>query len=278
MKRMKCGVLWAALVSVLSLTSCLDGDNTNIQNYNEIMKVDKLTGLYVSQMGYKINPLNAGDLQGVPVESGYIQLHYTYDYTQDMSDGEIDATIYGYSTISEGLWMPQAPTEADADAPVSAVEVTSSDATYFFYKLDDMFLPIEFFVRKGVDTSDLDDREEEMEKHQFTLYYNADEDFTEKGMTLYLRHKLLEVEEDDEFTVLSGGWWHFNIIDAMARYQERYSKRPDKITISFERNTKDISYDEDVLTEGKVDIDYEKVKDLNEALSGSKSAVRLLAR
>ena len=97
-------------------------------------------------------------------------------------------------------------------------------------------------------------------------------------MTLYLRHKLLEVEEDDEFTVLSGGWWHFNIIDAMARYQERYSKRPDKITISFERNTKDISYDEDVLTEGKVDIDYEKVKDLNEALSGSKSAVRLLAR
>ena len=174
--------------------------------------------------------------------------------------------------------MPQAPAEADSGAPVSGVEVTSIDATYFFYKLDDMFLPIEFFVRKGVDTSDLDDREEEMEKHQFTLYYNADEDFTEKGMTLYLRHKLLEVEEDDEFTVLSGGWWHFNIIDAMARYQERYSKRPDKITISFERNTKDISYDEDVLTEGKVDIDYEKVKDLNEALSGSKSAVRLLAR
>lgn len=278
MKRMKCGVLWAALVSVLSLTSCLDGDNTNIQNYNEIMKVDKLTGLYVSQMGYKINPLNAGDLQGVPVESGYIQLHYTYDYTQDMSDGEVDATIYGYSTISEGLWMPQAPTEADSGAPVSNVEVTSSDATYFFYKLDDMFLPIEFFVRKGVDTNDLNEREAEMEKHQFTLYYNADEDFTEKGMTLHLRHKLLEVEEGDEFTQLSGGWWHFNIVDAMARYQEQYSKRPDKITVSFERNTKDISYDEEVLTEGKVDIDYQKVKDLNEALSEGKSIIRLLAR
>ena len=139
MKRMKFGVLWAALVSMLGFTSCLDGgDNSNIQNFNEIMKIDKLTGLYVSQMGYKVNPLNAGDLQGVPSTSGYIQLHYTYDYTQDMSDGEIDATIYGYSTISEGLWMPQAPTEADSGAPVSGVEVTSSDATYFFYKLDDM--------------------------------------------------------------------------------------------------------------------------------------------
>lgn len=277
MKRMKFGVLWAALVSMLGFTSCLDGgDNSNIQNFNEIMKIDKLTGLYVSQMGYKVNPLNAGDLQGVPSTSGYIQLHYTYDYTQDMSDGEIDATIYGYSTISEGLWMPQAPTEADSGAPVSGVEVTSSDATYFFYKLDDMFLPIEFFVRKGVDTSDLDDREEEMEKHQFTLYYNADEDFTEKGMTLYLRHKLLEVEEDDEFTQLSGGWWHFNIIDAMARYQKKYSKRPDKITISFERNTKDVSYADNLVSEGKEELDYKKIVEFNEALSESKGISRLL--
>ena len=279
MKHMKYGLLVAGLSLMLGVTSCLDGgDNSTTVSYYEIVKKDALTGTYTSQMGYKVNPLNAGDLQGVPSTSGYIQLHYTYDYTQDMSDGEIDATIYGYSTISEGLWMPQAPTEADSGAPVSGVEVTSSDATYFFYKLDDMFLPIEFFVRKGVDTSDLDDREEEMEKHQFTLYYNADEDFTEKGMTLYLRHKLLEVEEDDEFTQLSGGWWHFNIIDAMARYQKKYSKRPDKITISFERNTKDISYDEDVLTEGKVEIDYEKVKELNEAISQGRSLSRLLAR
>ena len=64
----------------------------------------------------------------------------------------------------------------------------------------------------------------------------------------------------------------------MARYQEKYSKRPDKITISFERNTKDISYDEDVLTEGKVEIDYEKVKELNEAISQGGSLSRLLAR
>lgn len=131
-------------------------------------------------------------------------------------------------------------------------------------------------MRKEVDTNDLEQREAEMAQHEFALYYDADKDFSESGMTLYLRHKMLNVEEDDEFTQLSGGWWHFNIIDAMARYQEKYSKRPDKIIISFERNTKDVSYADNLVSEGKEELDYKKIVEFNEALSGSKGISKLL--
>ena len=277
---MKYGLLVAGLGLMLGVTSCLDGgDNSTTVSYYEIVKKDALTGTYTSQMGYKVAPLNPQDLEDLPWASDYIQLYYSYDYGQDMSGGEIDANVYGYSLIREGQWLPQSPAEGDANAPISDVVLDSDNKPYdFFYKQDDIFLPIELFVRKEVDTNDLEQREAEMAQHEFALYYDADKDFSESGMTLYLRHKMLNVEEDDEFTQLSGGWWHFNIIDAMARYQEKYSKRPDKITISFERNTKDISYDEDVLTEGKVEIDYEKVKELNEAISQGGSLSRLLAR
>ena len=278
MKRMKYGVLAVALASMLSFTSCLDGgENSTTMTYYEIVKKDALTGTYTSQMGYKIAPMNPADLANLPSASDYIQLHYTYDYAQDMTDGEIDATVYGYSLIRDGMWRPQAPAEGDANAPVLDVVLDSSNKPYdFFYKLDDLFLPIELFVRKEVDTNDVQEREAEMAKHEFTLYYNADEDFTANGMTLYLRHKMLDVEESDEFTQLSGGWWHFNIIDAMARYQEKYSKRPDKITISFERNTKDVSYTESLVSEGKAELDYEKIVEFNEELSGSSSKVMRL--
>ena len=240
MKHMKYGLLVAGLGLMLGVTSCLDGgDNSTTVSYYEIVKKDALTGTYTSQMGYKVAPLNPQDLEDLPWASDYIQLYYSYDYGQDMSGGEIDANVYGYSLIREGQWLPQSPAEGDANAPISDVVLDSDNKPYdFFYKQDDIFLPIELFVRKEVDTNDLEQREAEMAQHEFALYYDADKDFSESGMTLYLRHKMLNVEEDDEFTQLSGGWWHFNIIDAMARYQEKYSKRPDKITISFERNTK----------------------------------------
>ena len=159
MKKMKWNVLMLALATMLGFTSCLDGeDNSNILSYNEIVKVDNLTGLYVSQLGYKVAPLNSEDLKDVPMSSGYIQLFYSYDYTQDMSGGKIDATILGYSPINEGIWMPQAPGEADANAPVMAVNTSYDNSLYYFYKLNDLFLPLSFFVRKDADMSDMKER------------------------------------------------------------------------------------------------------------------------
>ena len=62
----------------------------------------------------------------------------------------------------------------------------------------------------------------------------------------------------------------------MAGYQEKYSKRPDKIIISFERNTKDVSYADNLVSEGKEELDYKKIVEFNEALSESKGISRLL--
>ena len=233
------------------------------------MKVDNLTDLYVSQLGYKVAPLNSEDLKDVPMSSGYIQLFYSYDYTQDMSGGKIDATILGYSPINEGLWMPQAPGEADANAPVMAVNTSYDNSLYYFYKLNDLFLPLSFFVRKDADMSDMKEREAEIATHQFTLYY-TDEDFSAEGMTLNLRHKLLNVAEDDKFTQSSGAWMHFNINDALNRYGEIYSKRPDKITVSYEQNARDNSYAEDSVSVRTVELNYESIMEAHDQISGNK--------
>lgn len=270
MKKMKWNVLMLALATMLGFTSCLDGeDNSNILSYNEIVKVDNLTGLYVSQLGYKVAPLNSEDLKDVPMSSGYIQLFYSYDYTQDMSGGKIDATILGYSPINEGIWMPQAPGEADANAPVMAVNTSYDNSLYYFYKLNDLFLPLSFFVRKDADMNDMKEREAEIATHQFTLYY-TDEDFSAEGMTLNLRHKLLNVAEDDKFTQSSGAWMHFNINDALNRYGEIYSKRPDKITVSYEQNARDNSYAEDSVSVRTVELNYESIMEAHDQISGNK--------
>lgn len=273
-------MLAVALASVLGLSSCLNkGENGGTFSNNEIMKADPLTGTYISQLGYKVRPLNVSDMAGLSLTSDYIQLHYTYDYTQDMSDGEVEATVYGYSLISEGRMLPQAPVAGDGNMPVSDIEMASNNPNYYFYKLEDMFLPIEFFVRADVDMNNMEEREAEMATHQFSLYYKADNDFSENGMTLHLRHFVQDREADDTFSKPSGGWWHFNLIDALNYYRRQYGKAPEKIIISYEQNTRDASYDGNSVSERTVTVDYKSMAEAYNAAVGSGSrALHLLMK
>ncbi|OUO20589.1 hypothetical protein [Bacteroides sp. An322] len=63
---------------------------------------------------------------------------------------------------------------------------------------------------------------------------------------------------------------HFNINDALNRYGEIYSKRPDKITVSYEQNARDNSYAEDSVSVRTVELNYESIMEAHDQISGNK--------
>lgn len=254
MKKFKLSVWVMALVSMLGFTSCLDGgDSSNIAGGGyEIVKLNNFMGLhtFTTQFGAELNPLNASQVTTWPT-TPFAYIGYTYE-EQETTGNEVDVTLTGLAPIFEGRVLPTSPTEVDANAGVYALtSSTNPQFIYGFYQLNDMFLYVNFYMREV----DEDDALDEINAHQFSLYYNPSEDFDGSSMTLYLRHRVTDIAEDDKFNRLTAAWQHFDLSAALSSYKSKYNKEPNRITISYEQST-DGSYEENKVMDRTVELNY----------------------
>lgn len=254
MKKFKLSVWVMALVSMLGFTSCLDGgESSNIAGGGyDIVRLNNYMGLhtFTTQYGAVLNPLNASQVTTWPT-TPFAYIGYTYE-EQETTGNEVDVTLVGLAPVFEGHALPTVPTEADANAGVYSLTSSSSPQfVYAFYQLNDMFLYVNFYMRKVDD----DDALDEINTHQFNLYYNPTEDFDSSSMTLYLRHKVTDMTEDDKFEQLTACWQHFDLSAALSSYKSTYNKEPSRIIISYEQST-DGSYEENKVSDRTVEVNY----------------------
>lgn len=271
MKKFKLGVLAMALVSMLGFTSCLDsGDVSNTSTGAGFFRVSNFMGIYTLQSptGGTLTPLNQSDMNGVNAYSNYTYAIYSIDWdTQDENSDNYDATMLQLSYVRDGGMMSVAPAESDANAPVKDVNfnafgTTGEEAVGMFFGVDHVFLPIYYYCDKDLDVNDKDEIEEELAKHQFNLYYNADTDFTPTTMTLHLRHYIKDKDEDTDYTLSNVNFQHFDLTSPLNAYEQKHSTNPSRILISFEQNSMDGEYKN--TTTRTFDINYQKVVDAYE--------------
>lgn len=277
MKTMKFFMLASAFASMIGFSSCLNGgDYTNSYGGEDFVKVTGFLGTVSlkNQFGYEYVPSNkevAADL-----ESGkYAYIAYSYDPTTvNNTTKMIDVQLYGCSQLADGYVLPSAPTEDDANAPI--YDVTSSGSTGgqvtpVFYKLNDVFIPLYYYYKPANNNDDL---KEEVALHNFTLYYDQATDFNGSTMTLHLRHKIQDFDEEDnkERTSRAYEFRHFDLEDLLSAYKvANGGKNPDKIVIEFEQNTYNAEYNEDNVKSQTYEIDYKTVVENYNKLAGNTS-------
>lgn len=253
MKKFKLGVLAMALVSMLGFTSCLDGGETSTTGGGyEIVKVNNFMGLhtFTTQYGVTLTPLNTSQVETWPTTE-FAYIGFTYEQ-EGVTENGIDVTLFGMQRIPDGRVIPNAPTEADANAGIYSLSSTSnSQFVYGFYQLNDLFLYMSFYIRNV----EQDDMLDEIDTHQFSLYYDPAEDFTSSSMTLYLRHNVTNMAEDDQFRTLVEDWRHFDLSPALSSYKAAYGKEPTNIIISYEQST-DGSYEDNRVSDRTAEFNY----------------------
>lgn len=278
MKTMKFFMLASAFASMIGFSSCLNGgDYTNSYSDVDFVKVTGFLGTVSlkNQFGYEYVPSNKEVI--ADLESGkYAYIAYSYDPTTvNNTTKMIDVQLYGCSQLADGYVLPSAPTEDDANAPI--YDVTSSGSTGgqvtpIFYQLNDVFIPLYYYYKPANNNDDL---KEEVALHNFTLYYDQATDFNGSTMTLHLRHKIQDFDEEDnkERTSRAYEFRHFSLAAPLYAYKEDVNggKNPDKIVIEFEQNTYNAEYNEDNVKSETYEIDYKTVVENYNKLAGNTS-------
>ena len=257
MKKFKLSVLCAAMMTMLGFTSCLDSDNsgTGVGYGAEFVRVENFMGsrTLINQYGGRMRPINASQVTSWPTtEFSYVMYSYDGEAVSDTTSNVIDVTLMQLAQVNDGQVQARAPEEGDANAPVAGF--VSGNTSAAFFQLNDMFLYLSFFMRAA------DSNEEavaELNKHQFSLYYNPEEDFTASSLKFYLRHKVTDLEEDDTFNTTAGIFAHFDMAAAFAQYKQMFDKDPSRIIISYEQNTANGSYSDNMVSERTYEFNYE---------------------
>lgn len=252
MKKQKLAVAFAALLTMVGFSSCLNGDNDPTVSPQELMRVNGGTGFYsfTSAYGYTVTPLNMSDLSNLSLQS-YAIVQYSYDSSVLEWNEDKKVTVNNVVSIKDDFTFPKAP-EADAgNAPLYTI--SSSMAQPMYFDKYNLFIPVTYYYKNS---SDSDDLKAELNSHSFALYYDPnDAESTDGKLLLHLRHKVAdtEVQRSDYGTE----YRHFNITSVLSSYASAHRvSMPDKLVIEYERSSSS-SYENK--TSEKLEINYKSV-------------------
>lgn len=252
MKKQKLAVAFAALLTMVGFSSCLNGENDPTVSPQELMKVDGFAGYYTfkSAYGYTITPLNMSEVSSLSLGK-YAIVQYSYDSSLLQWDEDKDVTINNVISIKDDVTVLQAPGEDAGNAPVYSV--SSSMSQPIFFDKYNLFLPVTYYYKNS---SDADDLKSELNSHTFTLYYNPnDEESTDSKLVLHLRHKVTDTEVKREYYGME--YRHFEITSALSSYATVHGTlMPDKIVVEFEKST---SSDYEDATSDKFEFNYKSL-------------------
>lgn len=252
MKKQKLAVIFAALLTMVGFSSCLNGENDPTVYPQELMKVNGIAGYYTftSAYGYTITPLNMSALSDLSLGS-YAIVQYSYDSSLLEWNESKDVTIQNVVGIKEGGTVSQAPGDNAGNAPLYAI--SSSMAQPMYFDKYNLFIPVTYYYKSS---SDKDDLQAELNSHSFVLYYNSnDTEAIDGKLLLRLRHKVTDTEAKRED--YGTEYRHFDITNILSAYSSVHgASMPEKIVIEFEKSQSS-SYDK--VASEKVEIDYKSL-------------------
>ena len=258
MKKCKFVALLAAVLSVLTFSSCLDGESSSTRVFSGYVKVGGMTGSYSFSTpdGYQIIPLNQ-NVFTKPIDTRFAFLNCTY---------ESDAMSSGSKTVSATLISPFIPIESKypvpslegmteaANAPISNVGGVGAPIN-FGWSPSTMFVPLKYFVKTFTDSQS---QQQEFNAHTFEMFYDVNDKDAVKGqLVLHLRHSVVNPEENKNRQTESLGIYHFDLSNALFEFESAQGSAPRTIVVEYEQNYTG-EYGRDITPE-KVEVDYQTI-------------------
>lgn len=240
MKKTKLAVLFAALMTMLSFTSCLnsDGGSATGQWYG-IVRVNGYAGAYQFRVadGSIINPSNQSALANTNLSSSsYAYLAATYDTSTagDVSSKALTMEVFGISPIKTFYVEPDTVGMEDySNIPFASVNNDNYSGYVSFYTRNDMFIPVSYFYK---DSNNSSDKTAELNSHRFAIYYDLDES-TPTTLKLHLRHAVTDPSINKERLTKGSEFLHFNIASAVEDFKTANGQLPTSIQIEYLMNS-----------------------------------------
>ena len=258
MKKQKLAVIFAALLTMVGFSSCLNGETDPTVSPQEFMKVNGGVGYYsfTSSLGYTITPANMSALKDVQLSTSYAYVIYSYDSSLMEWNEDKSATINTAVGIRDGWAMPRATVEEDGNAPILSLQNNIGLISYFYpayYDKYNLFIPITYYYDSSEESG------EDIDTHSFALYYDSEEASDKGTLLMHLRHKVINPAIKREKTNTESV--HFNIAAVLSAYTAKTGiSMPDKIVIEYEESQTS-SYDN--TTSDKLEIEYKSVFEEN---------------
>lgn len=258
MKKQKLAVVFAALLTMVGFSSCLNGETDPTVSPREFMKVNGGVGYYsfTSSLGYTITPANMSALKDVQLSTSYAYVIYSYDSSLMEWNEDKSATINTAVGIRDGWAMPRATVEEDGNAPILSLQNNIGLISYFYpayYDKYNLFIPITYYYDSSEESG------EDIDTHSFALYYDSEEASDKGTLLMHLRHKVINPAIKREKTNTESV--HFNIAAVLSAYTAKTGiSMPDKIVIEYEESQTS-SYDN--TTSDKLEIEYKSVFEEN---------------
>lgn len=238
MKKMKLAVVFAALMSMLGFTSCLDSDDDPTRYGYEIMKVEGYMGYYTfrNSGGYTVTPTNMSSLSNITFDGPFAWVYYSYDSSLiTQGDTNVDAQILGASSIRSGSVMSSTAPQDGGNVPVYEVSNNASTGNVpMCYDQNSLFLPITYYINGASSgSSSLTDEElADLNTHTFTLYYDASGSDASR-MTVQLCHNVSDSTIERSKQVAE--YRYFNITSVLNEYRQSYGSLPERIRVTFKQ-------------------------------------------
>lgn len=240
MKKMSFAVWFTALLTVFSLSSCLDSDDNATRQASEIVKVSGYMGFYTfeSAGGYQIIPRNQSSLVQ-DISSRYAYIAYSYnggDVTPEMKKISVD--LLGVMPINEqGVSGSTENMEDFANAPIRNI---TAGAGYEFFPItfwdaNTMFLPINYFIR---DVSSEEDLKQEASSHSFDIFFDVNESkFKGEDLILHVRHNVRdEALNKERNSRINTDIFHIDLSYVLSEHKAKYDRLPKHIYVEYENS------------------------------------------
>ena len=264
MKKTRFAVFFAALMAMLSFTSCLDSDGGSSTNsMYTVLKVNGFTGDYwfTDAAGCQYVPSSQNGLANSGLEQyQYAFVGFTYDASQVTQDTKkIIVDLYAASPVKT-YYADEAEGDEMKEYSNASFQAVSTDISYnmyvTFFSRNDVFVPVSYYYKAS---SSNDELKAELNSHDFRLYFDKEQS-SSSTMKLCLRHRVQDPTANKDRTTVGSEYLHFNLAQVMAYYRNLFNTTPLTIEIEYLYNYSSSELGDNPIAK-QIEVDYKAWSD-----------------
>lgn len=246
-----------AVVMGMSVTSCMKGEENNIVQRNEFVRVNKYDFpiSFTTMAGEKLVPTQPI----MTADEDIAMIYYQYDRTTIAANAtSVTITLLADPSYINESDVVTSATAAPANAPVMTLEPATAYGIIKggFFDKNTLLIPIAYKYKKYDKT---EDAIAEQKKHSFYLVYDAEnvENFKNGILTLRLRHVATPIEsgEDGKVVERKDNVYEYKAFD-LSRVLPGLASKPTSIKVVIDQNEKDDKFTNTDIKDVSFPFDY----------------------
>lgn len=254
MKKQKLAVVFAALLTMVGFSSCLNSEDDGIREWGGYFEVNNTYGSvnFVDPTGIQLVPNKT--IIDAPASSALAYINYQYkdeDMAQIEQTKKLPVTLLQDPTYLDGLY----PTSLPEETETVSFDFQTQDTDGFHVDVNGLvwgenkyliMSPVVFLHKETTS----DNLKEELQKHRLFISYDSEKDNVDnKTMKLFLRYQIMGVGDSglegegssdnetwaEEYSILYSKKVYIRLDNILTQYKNVHGgAEPEKIEVEYE--------------------------------------------